>query len=85
MNENFSADSLPDSERDSLAPWTYQSSEFHELESELFRSHWMLAGHVSELRNKGDYITFDAAGERALIIVDDNSEIRGYHLSLIHI
>jgi phenylpropionate dioxygenase-like ring-hydroxylating dioxygenase large terminal subunit len=66
-------------ERDSLAPWTYQSSEFFELEAELFRSQWMLAGHVSELQNKGDYITFDAAGERALIIVDDSDQIRAYH------
>ncbi len=79
MSENFSKVELPDTQRDSLAPWTYQSEEFHELESQMFKSHWMLAGHISELRSQGDYITFDAAGERALIIVDGDGQIQAYH------
>jgi phenylpropionate dioxygenase-like ring-hydroxylating dioxygenase large terminal subunit len=66
-------------QRSTLAPWTYLSAEFHELESELFKSHWMLAGHVSALRSPGDYITFDAVGERALIIVDEQGLVRAFH------
>jgi phenylpropionate dioxygenase-like ring-hydroxylating dioxygenase large terminal subunit len=65
--------------RDTLAPWTYLSEEFFNLESSLFRQHWMLAGHISELRNAGDYITFDAIGERAIVIADDNGVLRGFH------
>lgn len=65
--------------RDTLAPWTYLSDEFHELERDLFKRNWMLAGHVSALRNVGDYITFDAVGERALVVVDEGGEIRGFH------
>ena len=65
--------------RDTLAPWTYLSDEFHELERDLFKRNWMLAGHVSALRNIGDYITFDAVGERALVVVDEDGEIRGFH------
>ena len=39
----------------------------------------MLAGHVSDLRQAGDFITFNAVGERAIVIVDDGGEIRGFH------
>jgi len=66
-------------ERDTLAPWTYLSDEFFELESTLFKTHWMLAGHVSELQQPGDFITFDAVGERAIIIVDREANIRSFH------
>ncbi len=65
--------------RDTLAPWTYLSEEFFELESSLFKKHWMLAGHVSDLQQAGDFITFNAVGERAIVIVDDGGEIRGFH------
>ena len=53
--------------RNTLAPWTYLSSEYFELESTLFINHWMLAGHISELQQAGDYITFSAVGERCLL------------------
>ncbi len=66
-------------QRDTLAPWTYLSSEFHALESELFKTHWLLAGHISSLRERGDYITYDAVGERALVIVDEEGEVRAFH------
>ena len=65
--------------RNTLAPWTYLSEEFHALESELFKSHWLLVGHVSSLRNTGDFVTYDAAGERAFVIVDDAGSIRAFH------
>jgi len=66
-------------ERDTLAPWTYLSNEFFELEATLFKSHWMLAGHVSELQQPGDFITFNAVGERAIVIVDEEQTIRSFH------
>ncbi|MEM6988678.1 MAG: aromatic ring-hydroxylating dioxygenase subunit alpha [Pseudomonadota bacterium] len=65
--------------RDTLAPWTYLSPEYFELELTLFKQHWMLAGHVSSLRQSGDFITFDAAGERALVIRDNQGEVRAFH------
>ena len=65
--------------RSTLAPWTYLSAEFHALESELFKSQWLLVGHISSLSNTGDYVTYDAAGERAFVIVDDAGAIRAYH------
>lgn len=39
----------------------------------------MLAGHVCDLQTPGDYITFDIAGERAIVIVDEQQTIRAYH------
>lgn len=65
--------------RDTLAPWTYLSQEFFELESSLFKKHWMLAGHIIDLQQPGDFITFDAVGERAIVIVDEAGKIRGFH------
>ncbi len=65
--------------RNTLAPWTYLSTEFFDLESRLFKNHWMLVGHISELSNPGDYVTFDAVGERAVVIVDEQMQLRGYH------
>ena len=67
------------SQRNTLAPWTYLSTEFHEIETELFKNHWMLAGHISALRRSGNYITFDAAGERAFVIVDKQGSVRAFH------
>lgn len=65
--------------RDTLAPWTYLSDEFFELESGLFKKHWMLAGHISALRKPGDFITFDALGERAIVVTDNHGKINGFH------
>ncbi len=65
---------------DMLAPWTYHSKEFFELEIEkLFKPGWMLAGHTSELTNPRDFITFDGFGERALIIKGHDNVIRAFH------
>lgn len=65
---------------DALAPWTYLSEAFFTLEQErLFKTHWLLAGHISDLQSPGDYITFDAAGERALVVVGENGNINAFH------
>ena len=51
-----------------LAPWTYNSEELCELEIDhIFRHQWILAGHISELAQAGDYLTFDLAKERAVL------------------
>jgi len=62
-----------------LAPWTYLSPEYYELEATLFKNQWLLAGHISALRNAGDYITIDAVGERALIVMDSQGKLQAFH------
>lgn len=63
-----------------MAPWTYTNEEFCRLEIErLFKRNWLLAGHISELRNTGDFITFDGLGERAIVIRGADNELRAFH------
>jgi phenylpropionate dioxygenase-like ring-hydroxylating dioxygenase large terminal subunit len=67
-------------DRGGLPAWTYFSPELLELEKEeLFRRMWQLACHVSDLPAPGDYVGFDIAGERALILRGKDGEIRAFH------
>ena len=60
-----------DWERGGLPAWTYDNSELLELEKEVvFRRNWLCVGHVSEIPEPGDYLSLDAADERALILRD---------------
>ncbi|MEC9360946.1 MAG: Rieske (2Fe-2S) protein, partial [SAR324 cluster bacterium] len=70
----------PNWDRSGLPYWTYFNEELFELEAEeLFRKHWQIACHTSDIPKNGSYITFDLVGERALIIRDDENEIRAFH------
>src|SRR5690606_26462242 len=40
---------------------------------------WLLAGHLSELPEAGDYVTLEAAGERALVIRAADGSLRAFH------
>ncbi len=77
--------SLPDSTLsedtvDLLPPWTYKNEEFLELEIErLFKPNWMLVGHVSDMPETGDYLTFEGFNEKALIIRNSNGTINAFH------
>ena len=52
-------------DRSGLPSWTYFNKELFELESEeLFRKHWQIACHTSDIPKKGNFITFDIIGER---------------------
>lgn len=65
---------------DLLAPWTYRSEEFLQLErAHLFHKHWLLAGHLGDLPEPRDYLTFDALGERALVVRGDDNRVRAFH------
>ncbi len=67
-------------EVDLLPRWTYDNAEFFDLERDhLFRRHWMLAGHVSDLRNPRDFITFEGFGERAIVLRGNDGELRAFH------
>ena len=63
-----------------MAPWTYFNREFFDLEVErIFKRNWMIVGHVSELKKPGDFITFDALGERAIIVRGADKKLRAFH------
>ncbi len=63
-----------------LPGWTYDNADFALLEKErLFLRAWHVMGHVSELRNPGDYLTFEGNGERAFVIRGKDGELRAFH------
>ena len=78
----MSADiALPkDWDRSGLPGWAYFSQELFELECEtLFKTHWQFVCHVNEAADIGAYVTFDVAGERALVIRGHDGILRAFH------
>ncbi len=68
-----------DWDRKGLPGWCYHSAELLELEKEeLFKTHWQIACHVSDIPNSGDFQTFDVCGERAIILRDTEGEVRAF-------
>jgi phenylpropionate dioxygenase-like ring-hydroxylating dioxygenase large terminal subunit len=71
---------LMDDERGGLPPWTYFNRELFQIEQdELFRRHWQLACHESDIPKDGDWTTFDIASERALIVRGKDNVVRAFH------
>lgn len=70
----------PDWDRSGLPAWTYHSPALLDLEVEtLFRRHWQIAGHVSDLPNPGDFLTLDIANDRALVVRGEDGVVRAFH------
>lgn len=66
--------------REGLPGWTYYSDEFFALEQDaLFRRHWQLVCHVSELTEPGCYVCLDIAGERGMVIRGHDGVLRAFH------
>lgn len=72
--------SIPENwDRSGLPGWTYHSPALLELEkATLFKSHWQIACHISDVPEKGDYLTFDFCGERALILRGENGGVQAF-------
>ena len=69
-----------DWDRSGLPGWAYFSQELFELECEtLFKTHWQFVCHVNEAAEIGAYVTFDVAGERALVLRGHDGILRGFH------
>ena len=67
-------------DRRGLPGWTYHSQAFLDLEvKHLFRRHWQIACHVSDVAEPGSFLTFDMCGERALILRGRDGVVRGFH------
>lgn len=80
MDTVLSRASGVDWDRRGLPAWAYHSPALLELEKqELFRKHWQLAGHVSDIPQRGDFFTLDIADDRALIVRGDDGVVRAFH------
>lgn len=72
--------SREDWDRRGLPAWTYSDPGLAEKEYDLlFRRHWQLACHVSDIPDIGDFITVDIVGERAIIIRDRDGSPKAFN------
>ena len=81
MNEMTRNIGIPnDWDRSGLPGWCYHSDALLELEKQhVFREHWQIACHISDVPEPGNYIAMDVVGERALILRDQDGTLRGFH------
>ncbi len=81
MNEIMRDVSIPkDWDRKGLPGWSYHSPALLELEKEqLFKTHWQIACHVSDIPESGNYYTFDLCNERAIIVRGKKGEVKAFH------
>ena len=69
-----------DWDRRGLPGWCYHSPALLELEKEqLFKTHWQIACHVSDVADVGSYLCFDMCGERAIILRGKDQQVRAFH------
>ena len=69
-----------DWDRAGLPAWSFFNNEMFEAEKDLlFRRHWQLVCHSSDIPNNGDFVTLDLVGERALVLRGSDGEVRAFH------
>ncbi len=75
----------PDIRRASTIPARlYTDPVYHALEQEkIFGRAWQLVGHVGQLREGGNFLTANVAGE-SVVIVRDGETLRGFHNICLH-
>jgi Rieske 2Fe-2S family protein len=62
-----------------LPAWAYRSAEFHLAERrEIFAKSWLLVGHVSQLRQPGDFVSMTIAGEPIAVVRGADGEVRAF-------
>lgn len=81
MNVTYRNPEIPaDWDRRGLPGWCYHSPALLELEKErIFKTHWQIACHVSDLATKGDFLTLDICDERVIVLRDTDENIQAFH------
>ena len=65
---------------ETLPAWTYIDPEFFELERRtVFQRAWQPVCHESELRQPGDFATFDLLGDSAILVRGEDGMLRAFH------
>jgi len=68
------------SESEGLPGWTYFSPGLFGLELEvLFYSHWQFVCHVNEIKQPGEFVSYDIGTERGVVIRDSANRIHAFH------
>ena len=66
--------------RKGLPSWSYFSPSMLELEKEfVFYNHWQIICHTSDIKDNGNFITFDICSERILVLKDEKGKIRAFN------
>ena len=64
----------------SLEARYYTDADLYEKERDRIMSRsWVFAGHSAQLKNAGDYFTFEVAGESLFCVRDNNGDIRTFY------
>jgi phenylpropionate dioxygenase-like ring-hydroxylating dioxygenase large terminal subunit len=76
---------MRNSRDETLPGWCYGNAEFHALEREhLLLSSWVLAGHICDLKEAGDFLSVDAFGERGIVVRGEDGVLRGFYNTCRH-
>ena len=71
---------MTDDFSDCLAKWCYRDEALFDLECDrLFRQNWMLVAHISDMPEDRDFLTFEVAGESAIVIRGHDHKLRAFH------
>ncbi|MEM9046754.1 MAG: SRPBCC family protein [Pseudomonadota bacterium] len=63
----------------------YTSDRFLEAElTHVFKKEWFCVGRVSQLKNPGDYLTYELAGQPVIVIRDQDGELRAMSNVCLH-
>jgi phenylpropionate dioxygenase-like ring-hydroxylating dioxygenase large terminal subunit len=61
----------------SLPAWVYTHPELTRLEYErILKPSWQIACHINQIRNAGDYVTFELGGDSVIVLRDAGGSIR---------
>jgi len=62
-----------------LPAWVYRTPEFYRAERRaIWSREWLLVGHISQLKEPGDYVSMRIAGEPIAVVVGADGELRGF-------
>jgi phenylpropionate dioxygenase-like ring-hydroxylating dioxygenase large terminal subunit len=66
-------------DRTGLPSWAYLSERLLEVEAKrVLLNHWHVVGHVNDIPEPGDWLTFDLLGERAFVIRGKDQVVRAF-------
>ncbi len=75
----------PFDEARAMPPEVYTSQAFLEIELDrLFRREWLCVGRASALREPGDYLTWEIAGQPVVVIRDREGALRAFSNVCLH-
>jgi phenylpropionate dioxygenase-like ring-hydroxylating dioxygenase large terminal subunit len=68
-----------------LPPAAYMSQAFYDLEvQKIFKKEWLCVGHVSQVKNIGDYFTIRMLGEPLVVVRGNDDRIRVLSAVCLH-